>query len=347
MTNFSNNSYLNSPYNALQRQQLLYNNYKSYDLPSTQRMGGGGVTSENTLIQQPEEKKTGWGTYLGIGMGFLALGSVAYMFRKQIGESVSELGKGFQKSEKPQAPVVPSKSTIPTPTEVPKPKVTVEPFKIPKIDVSLHNPVREVDLIQEFDPHTYDKASLPRVFVETRTYEVDYNYNQADSNTGRLFRVSDKQMPKLPKEVSNLGRSGQGLGVTKDQQTGNLVVHIVQDSSRTDSFGRRISHMISLVGDSDTKLSPAQRDAIEAYANSADEGTHFDEAFYKIKDETAKSYNYKPYNEELGFDGQHFFNEVQAWYKKIAKNKPDGYITADEVLKQVEEKGTFIKHNKN
>ncbi len=329
MTSLSNNAYLSSTYHSFQPQQPLYNGYESYNLPSTQRMGG--LAPENTLIQKPEEKKTGWGTYVGIGVGLLALGSAAYVFRKQIGESVSELGKGFQKSE----PVIPSTPKIP--------KGQVEPFKIPEIDKSLHHPLRETPLIQMFDAHTYDEASLPRVFVETRTHEVDFTYNQADSNTGRLFRVQDQQMPKLPKKVSNLGNSEQGLGVTKDEQTGHLVVHIVQGSLRKDSQGRPLRHMISLMGDSATELSPAQRDAIEAYANSAAEGKHFDEAFYKIKGKTANN-NRQVYNEELGFDGRHFFNEVQAWHNQVAKNKPDGYITADDVLKAVQENGTFIKH---
>ena len=330
MTSLSNNACLSSTYHSFQPQQPLYNGYESYNLPSTQRMGG--LAPENTLIQKQEEKKTGWGTYVGIGVGLLALGSAAYVFRKQIGESVSELGKGFQKSE----PVIRSTPKIP--------KGQVEPFEIPKIDSSLHNPVRETPLSQVFDAHTYDEASLPRVFVETRTHEVDFTYNQADSNTGRLFRVQDQQMPKLPKKVSNLGNSEQGLGVTKDEQTGHLVVHIVQGSLRKDSQGRPLRHMISLMGDSATELSPAQRDAIEAYANSAAEGKHFDEAFYKIKGKTANN-NRQVYNEELGFDGRHFFNEVKAWHNQVAKNKPDGYITADHVLKAVRENGLFIKHD--
>jgi hypothetical protein len=342
MTNFSNNSYLNSHYNALQRQQLLYNNYKSYDLPSTQRMGG--VTSENTLIQQPEEKKTGWVPYVSIG---LALGSVAlaYMFRKEIGKSVSELGKGFQKSEKPQAPVVPSKSTIPTPTEVPKPKVTVEPFKIPKIDVSLHNPLREVPLSQTFDAHTYNEASLPKIFVETREQGLDYRTYYADPQTSRLFNI--KQQPKLPQKIQELSWSGadQGLGVTKDETTGNLVVHMIQNSTRQDPGGREIQNIVTLVGDSATEFSPAQRDAIEAYANSVAKGTHFDGAFYRIQNKPVELEPRSTYHEELGFDPQHFFNEVQAWHKQVSENTPVDYISADDVFKQVKDKGMFIKHN--
>jgi hypothetical protein len=326
MTQFPNNVSNHS----FQTQQAPYSGYNSYNVTSTQREG---ESSENTLIQKPEEKKTGWGTYVGIGLGLIALGSGAYVFRKQIGESVSELGKGFQKSE----PVIPS-----TPK---RPKPTVEPFKVPEIDASLHHPVRETSLSQTFNPHTYDEASLPKVFVETRDQGFEYRTYYADPGTSRLFKIT--QQPKLPQEIKDisLGGSGSGLGVAKDETTGNLVVRLIQDSTRRDKQGRVISNVVTLVGNSPTKFSPAQRDAIEAYANSAAKGTHFDGAFYRIQNQPAVLEPASTYHEELGFNPQHFFNDVQAWHKQVSENKPEGYISADDVLKQVKDKGVFIKHN--